>query len=163
MFTAFWFFLNTHGSWQGRVLRVVASQSVTRMPLMRARRGVRYLAAGMFAALTTTAALQCLAEGLAPDPGRTREAVVQVYGARTMGVKGLFGVHTWVAVKPSDALSWTVYEIIGWRLRWSDSALVVPERQPDAPGFGSAAQLSPDQRGPGVGEPINRIGKAARG
>ena len=82
---------------------------------MRARRGVRYLAAGMFAALTSTAALQCLAEGLAPDPGQTREAVVQVYGARTMGVKGLFGVHTWVAVKPpicgrsaSIVVSWSV-------------------------------------------------------
>ena len=132
------------------------------MPLMRARRGVRYLAAGMLAALTSTAALQCLAEALAPDPGQTREAVVQVYGARTMGVKGLFGVHTWVAVKPSDALSWTVYEIIGWRLRWSDSALVVRERQPDAPWFGSEAQLYADKRGPGVDELIKRIDKAAR-
>src|ERR687888_2265380 len=84
------------------------------MPRMRARRAVRYVTAGIFAALTGVASLQAGAEGLAPDPAKTREAVVQVYGARTMGVKGLFGVHTWIAVKPTDAPSWTVYEIIGW-------------------------------------------------
>ncbi len=99
--------------------------------------------------------------GLAPDPGTTHEAVVQVYGARTMGVKGIFGVHTWVAVKATDAPAWTVYEIIGWRLRWSDTALVVRNRQPDAPWFGSPVELYADKRGPGVEELIKRIEKAA--
>src|SRR6185436_10127607 len=94
------------------------------------------------------------AAGLAPDPAKTAEAVVQVYGARTMGVKGLFGVHTWIAVKPTDATSWTVYEIIGWRLRWSDTALVIRERQPDAPWFGSQAELYGEKRGEGVDEII---------
>ena len=69
--------------------------------------------------------------GLAPNPSLVKEAVIQVYGARAVGAKGLFGVHTWVAVKPSDALSWTVYEVIGWRLRWSDSVVVVRNRDPD--------------------------------
>src|SRR6187401_2675373 len=69
--------------------------------------------------------------GLAPDPAEVKEAVVQVYGARTVGAKGLFGVHTWVAVKPADADEWTVYEVIGWRLRWSQSAIVVHSRPPD--------------------------------
>src|SRR5260370_1106287 len=41
--------------------------------------------------------------GAAPDARDTAEAVVQVYGARAMGVKGWFAVHTWVAVKPTDA------------------------------------------------------------
>jgi len=63
-------------------------------------------------------------------PREAPEAVVQVYGARAMGVKGWFAVHTWVAVKPTDATAYTVYEVIGWRLRWSDSALVVRTRQP---------------------------------
>ena len=53
------------------------------------------------------------AASLAPDPAQVREAVVQVYGARTMGAKGMFGVHTWVAVKPTDAREWTIYEVIG--------------------------------------------------
>ena len=33
----------------------------------------------------------------APDPATTPEAVIQVYAARTVGVKGVLGVHTWVA------------------------------------------------------------------
>lgn len=102
------------------------------------------------------------ADGLAPDPVKTREAVVQVYGARTLGVKGLFGVHTWVAVKPSDTTTWTVYEVIGWRLRWSNSAVVIRERQPDAPWFGSPVELYADKRGPGVDALIKRIDQAAR-
>ena len=114
----------------------------------------------MFVALTVGAVGGAIA-GLAPDPATTHEAVVQVYGARTMGVKGIFGVHTWVAVKATDAHFWTVYEIIGWRLRWSDTALVIRERQPDAPWFGAAVELYADKRGSSVDDLIKRIDKAA--
>jgi hypothetical protein len=122
---------------------------------------MKFLRASILVLLSGLASFQACA-GLAPDPATTKEAVVQVYGARTMGVKGLFGVHTWIAVKPTDAPTWTVYEIIGWRLRWSDSALVIRERQPDAPWFGAEAQLYADKRGEGVDEMIARIDKAAR-
>src|SRR5687767_15933815 len=60
------------------------------------------------------------AEGLVADPVTISEPVVQVWGARTRGAKGIFGVHTWIAVKPQGATEYTVYEIIGWRLRWTD-------------------------------------------
>jgi len=100
--------------------------------------------------------------GLAPDPALVREAVIQVYGARTMGIKGAFGVHTWVAVKPTDAPEWTVYEVIGWRLRWSDSAVVVRNRAPDARWFGSRPELYAEKRGAGVDELIKRIDQAVR-
>ena len=100
--------------------------------------------------------------GLAPDPAVLKEAVVQVYGARAIGAKGLFGVHTWVAVKPTEAEEWTVYEVVGWRLRWSQSAIVVQSRPPDARWFGSVPELYADRRGPGVDELIKRIDKAAR-
>ena len=102
------------------------------------------------------------AVGLAPDPAVVKEAVVQVYGARAVGAKGLFGVHTWVAVKPAHATSWTVYEVIGWRLRWSDSAVVVRTRDPDGRWFGATPELYADKRGEGVDELIKRIDKAAR-
>src|SRR5258706_8663638 len=100
--------------------------------------------------------------GAAPEARDTGEGVVQVYGARAMGVKGWFAVHPWVAVKPTDATAYTVYEVIGWRLRWSDSALAVRTRQPDAPWFGSAPELYAEKRGRGVDELIKRIDKAAR-
>ena len=41
--------------------------------------------------------------GQAPDPATTSEPVVQVYAARTVGLRGLIAVHTWIAVKPRDA------------------------------------------------------------
>ncbi len=100
--------------------------------------------------------------GLAPDPASTPEAAIQVYGARTVGWKGAFGVHTWVAVKPSNAKEWTVYEVVGWRLRWSDSAVVISNRAADGRWFGSVPELYADKRGPGVDELIARIDKAAR-
>ena len=100
--------------------------------------------------------------GLAPDPAEVKEAVVQVYGARTFGAKGLFGVHTWIAVKPAGAGAWTVYEVVGWRLRWSQSAILVHERAPDARWYGAAPELYADRRGPGVEALIGRIDRAAR-
>jgi hypothetical protein len=101
------------------------------------------------------------AERLAPDPSVVREAVVQVWGARSMGAKGLFGVHTWVAVKPTDAREWTVYEVVGWRLRWNDTAVVIRNRHPEM-WFGSKGELYADKRGPGVDELIKRIDEAAK-
>jgi hypothetical protein len=100
--------------------------------------------------------------GLAPDPAEVKEAVVQVYGARTFGAKGLFGVHTWIAVKPAEAPAWTVYEVIGWRLRWSESVVVVHSRDPDGRWYGAAPELYADRRGPAAAALIERIDKAAR-
>src|SRR6266513_2797063 len=76
--------------------------------------------------------------GLAPDPSAHGEAIVQVYAARVIGWRGVFGVHTWIAVKPAAANEYTVYEIIGWRLRSQDTALVVRPRAPDMRWVGSA-------------------------
>jgi hypothetical protein len=99
--------------------------------------------------------------GLAPDPARNPEPIVQVYAARVIGWRGVFGVHTWVAVKPAAAPEYTVYEIIGWRLRWQDSALAIRQRAPDARWFGSAPELVAEKRGPGVEDFIARIDRAA--
>lgn len=99
---------------------------------------------------------------LAPDPATTPEPVIQVYGARTMGMKGVFGVHTWVAVKPANARTYTVYEVIGWRLRWGDAPVVVRTRVPDARWFGSEPELIADRRGEGVDGLIKRVDQAAR-
>lgn len=99
--------------------------------------------------------------GLAPDPSVVKEAMVQVYGARSVGAKGLFGVHTWVAVKPSDAPEWTVYEVVGWRLRSTGNVVVVRNRAPDGRWFGEMPELYAQKRGAGVDELITRIEQAA--
>ena len=100
--------------------------------------------------------------GLAPAAATTPEAVVQVYGARTVGMRGLFGVHTWVAVKPENADAYTVYEVIGWRLRWSGSAVAIGNRPPDGRWFGAEPELYADVRGAEAAKLIPRIDAAAR-
>jgi len=100
--------------------------------------------------------------GLAPDPAATPEAVVQVYGARTWGWRGTFGVHTWIAVKPEKAPAYTVYEVIGWRLRWADSVVSIGARAADARWYGSLPELYADKRGEEAAKLIPRIDAAAR-
>lgn len=100
--------------------------------------------------------------GLAPAAATTPEAVVQVYGARTVGMRGLFGVHTWVAAKPENADAYTVYEVIGWRLRWSGSAVVVSQRHADARWFGAEPELYAEKRGAEAAALIPRIEAAAK-
>ncbi len=100
--------------------------------------------------------------GLAPDPAAVHDAIVQVYAARTWGWRGNFGVHTWFAVKPAGAKAYTVYEVIGWKLRWSGSAVSVSERSPDARWYGNVPELLAEKRGKGADALIERIAKAVR-
>src|SRR5207253_4830676 len=100
--------------------------------------------------------------GLAPDPAATAEAVVQVYGARCSGWLGYFGIHTWIAVKPSGARAYTVYEVIDWRLRRSGSAVAIRKRAPDARWGGNAPTVLASKRGDDADALIERIDRAAR-
>jgi len=100
--------------------------------------------------------------GLAPDPAATPEAVVQVYAARTVSWRGYFGVHTWIAVKPSHADHFTIHEVIGYRLRREGTVVVSRVRAPDARWFGAYPELLRDVRGPGVDALITRIESAVK-
>ncbi|HWK74733.1 MAG TPA: DUF3750 domain-containing protein [Povalibacter sp.] len=100
--------------------------------------------------------------GLAPDPATTPEAVVQVYSARAVGWRGKFGVHTWIAAKRTDAEKFTVYEVIGYRLRRTGTSVVVHERAADGYWFGNRPELLSDVRGAGVDELITRIEAAVQ-
>jgi hypothetical protein len=100
--------------------------------------------------------------GLAPDPGAHPQALVQVYGARTVGWRGTFGVHTWVAAKPARSSEYTVYEVIGWKLRWDDSAVSVRSRAPDGRWFGNEPELIAQARGKDAEALIPRIEAAAK-
>ena len=100
--------------------------------------------------------------GIAPDPALVKEAVVQVYTARAFHWRGYFGVHSWIAVKPTDAPEFTVYEIIGWRLYRGDSVLAIHNRAADARWFGSMPTIIADIRGDGVDDVIKRIDRVSR-
>ena len=99
--------------------------------------------------------------GLAPDPAAHPDAVVQVYAARTLGLKGNVSVHTWIAAKRRGADTYRRYEIIGWRRRRGGSALVVSEdRPPDGTWYGNPPELLLDRRGPDLDPLIDRIEEA---
>jgi len=98
--------------------------------------------------------------GLAPDPRRHRDAVVQVYAARAVRWRGYFGVHTWIAAKPRDAESYTVYEVNGWRLRRTGTAISISDRPPDSRWFGNAPALVAEIRGDAAEAAIPRIEQA---
>ncbi|HEV7608402.1 MAG TPA: DUF3750 domain-containing protein [Steroidobacteraceae bacterium] len=100
--------------------------------------------------------------GLAPDPARTPEAVIQVYSARAVSWRGWFGVHTWIAVKPSNARAFTVHEVMGWRLARTGTALVTRNRPADGYWYGNRPELLGDIRGPGVDAIIRRIESAVK-
>lgn len=98
--------------------------------------------------------------GLAPGPAATPEAVIQVYAARAVRWRGYFGVHTWVAVKPRDAAAYTVYEVNGWRLRRTGSAVIISERPPDSRWFGNRPELLAELRGDAAADTIPNIDAA---
>jgi len=96
--------------------------------------------------------------GLAPDPVTTPEAVVQVYGARAFRWRGIFGVHTWVAIKPRDGDSYTRLEVMGWGV--SRGAPAVRVRQgiaPDGYWFGALPEVLTEHRGELAEQLIERL------
>lgn len=100
------------------------------------------------------------AAGLAPVPQSHPEAIVQVYAARTWGVKKALAVHTWIAVKRAGDDRYTTWQIIGWRLRRGSTALVTGHRAPDLPWYGNPAKLLLDIRGPQAEGLIEEIADA---
>lgn len=97
------------------------------------------------------------ASGLSPDPTATPEAVVQVFAAPAVSWRGIFAVHTWIAVKPTGASRFTRYEVVGFGVANGAPAVRVDRMEPDAYWFGAPPQLLLDRRGPGVDEMIDQV------
>ena len=100
--------------------------------------------------------------GIAPNPLVTSEAVLQVYGATTWGWRGWFAIHTWIAAKRTGEPSYTVYEVIGWRLRRGQSVVRIEKDLPDRFWYGEKPRLLKERRGEGVDELIKAVDLAAR-
>ena len=88
--------------------------------------------------------------GLAPDPAITPEAVVEVYAARAVSWRGVFSVHTWIAVKPTGAQRYTRYEVLGFGVANGAPAVRVDRTGPDNYWFGARPQIIFERRGEGV-------------
>ncbi|OED44459.1 hypothetical protein AB833_01580 [Chromatiales bacterium (ex Bugula neritina AB1)] len=101
--------------------------------------------------------------GQAPSPTEHKEAVIQVYAARAARWRGAFGVHTWIAVKPTDAQSYIRMEVFGFNLRWGGDTVSFNRRVPDGYWFGSKPWLLREIRGGDeVDHMIERLIQAAK-
>ena len=69
--------------------------------------------------------------GLSPDPAVTHEAVIQVFAAPAVARRGLFSVHTWIAVKPTGAPRFTRYEVLGFGVANGAPAVRIDRMGPD--------------------------------
>ena len=100
------------------------------------------------------------ATGMAPAPDEHREAVIQVYAARTWGWKGAFAVHSWIAFKPENAAAYDRYEVVGWGVGNGAPAVRHNLRPPDGRWAGNDPTLLLDLRGPGAAALIPRLQEA---
>ena len=100
--------------------------------------------------------------GLAPDPKDFKDAVVVAYRAKVWGWRGVVADHTWIATKAKDSLSYTVYEVIGWRQRRFNSVLRIEQDLPDRKWFGSIPIPLIEISGPEAEEMVQRVDEAAR-
>ncbi|MDD2852477.1 MAG: DUF3750 domain-containing protein [Desulfuromonadaceae bacterium] len=101
--------------------------------------------------------------GIAPSPETTKEAVLQVYGASTWGWRGWFAIHTWIATKPANETSYTVYEVIGWRQHRGLPAMRIEKDLPDRYWFGERPRLLKEFRGEVAEHLIGSVDRAAKG
>ena len=95
--------------------------------------------------------------GIAPTPETTPEAVVQVYFARALNWRGIFGVHTWIATKPENAPEYTIHQVIGWRAYRGLPVIVSAPGIPDGRWFGNEPTLISGLRGSAAAEAIPKI------
>jgi len=95
--------------------------------------------------------------GLAPRPESNPEAIVQVYCARALNWRGIFGVHTWIATKPENAAEYTVHQVIGWRAYRGLPIVVSATGIPDGRWFGNDPTLIADLRGSAAAAAIPKV------
>jgi hypothetical protein len=95
--------------------------------------------------------------GIAPRAEQTPEAVVQVYFARALNWRGVFGVHTWIATKKEQADEYIVHQVIGWRVYRGLPAVVSAPGIPDGRWFGNEPTLVAELRGDEAAKAIPKI------
>jgi hypothetical protein len=100
--------------------------------------------------------------GIAPSPALIRGAVLQIYGASAWGWHGWFAIHTWIAAKPTNEASYTVYDVVGWRQHHGLPLVRIEKDLPDRYWYGERPRLLKEFRGDGVDQLIAAVDRAAK-
>ena len=100
--------------------------------------------------------------GIAPEAEKTPEAVVQVYAARALNWRGIFGVHTWIATKEENAPHYIVHQMIGWRVLRNLPGVFSEPGIPDRNWFGNQPELIAELRGSRAAQAIPEILEAVK-
>jgi hypothetical protein len=95
--------------------------------------------------------------GLSPDPAATQEAVIQVFAAPAVSWRGIFSVHTWIAVKPAGAPRFMRYEVLGFGVANGAPAVRIDRMGPDNYWFGARPHILLDRRGTGIDAMIEQV------
>ena len=99
---------------------------------------------------------------IAPLPSVEKEAVVQVYVAKTVSWRGNFSVHSWVAVKEKNDKEYTVFHVIGWRTQRGLGTILEKKDLPDRHWFGARPELISSSIGKKAEEMIPQIHLAVK-
>lgn len=98
--------------------------------------------------------------GIAPKPEEAKEAIVQVYVARTYNWRGYFAVHSWIATKEKNAKAYTTYQVAGFYLWRTGSSVLAQTDIPDRRWYGREPILWEELRGEEAEKAIPEIKKA---
>lgn len=98
----------------------------------------------------------------APLPSQYSDAIIQVYSARAFNWRGLFAVHTWVAIKPKDAKDYFVIQVVGWRFYMNQPPLLITKGIPDRRWYDQRPDIILDIRGKKAEELIPKIREAIK-
>jgi len=80
--------------------------------------------------------------GIASAPNEDSRAIIEFYAADAFSWRGWFAVHPWVAIKTENAMEYSVYEVIGWRVKQGKPAIrQYKTRTPDRYWYGSKPEL----------------------
>lgn len=99
---------------------------------------------------------------IAPLASVEKEAVVQVYAAKTVSWRGNFAVHSWVAVKEKNAAEYTTFHVIGWRTQRGLGTIRIEQDLPDRHWFGARPELISSTIGKKAEEMIPKIYEAVK-
>ena len=83
--------------------------------------------------------------------------MIQVFAAPAVSWRGIFSVHTWVAVKPTGAPRFTRYEVLGFGIADGAPQVRIDRMGLDNHWFGAWPEILLDRGGAGVDESIGQV------